>query len=1515
MIRFLLLAGLALALHGCGGCGSPDPVPTPDGGEGAAVSAALSSLDAAPTSLPADGTTTSTITVTVRDEAGQVMAGQQVSLSVTGAGNTLSANPRETDAAGLATFTLSSTRAETKVVTATVGEVVLDQLLSIIFLPDAAARLAIRVQPTNGQAGAAISPAVVVDVQDANGNLVEAGAPVVTATLGTHPAGATLSGTTTVTAADGEASFTDLSLDQVGEGYTLVFSSPGLASVETQAFDVLVGVPARLAFLVQPSSGPAGAPISPAVEVELQDAQGNRVDSAATVTLAIGTGPAGAALTGTASVAADAGVARFENVVLDRAGTYTLAATATGFQGATSAPFTLAAGSASQLAFSVQPDDVDVRVPFGVEVSIRDANGNLVSSATHTVTLTLAGNGSGALGGTTSVAAVGGIASFTDLTVDDEGSYTLQATAAGLGSATSAAFVVTDNLPPAEATLVVTSATQLTLTVGWTAVGDDGLLGSAAGYELRYDTTPLTVANFASGTPVTVGAPQAPGTAESATASGLTAGVTYHFGLRITDAAGNASFATASGTTATCPVGYTGAGCDQCAVGYQETSPGVCEDHCTNPDPCNPPPADSCNGNVLQSYPATRTCTPTTSPPFYTCAGPTLTDCSATGQLCHGTACVANPCDTTTCTPPAPFCDAQGQRVTWASTCSVDSSGSTLAAVCNDTSTATPCAASEVCMSGACLPVVPPAPGDLLVTEILFNGPAGRQWFEVHNLSSKLLDLSGMMVETVGGAAFTVSSSSAWVLQPGEYFVFGFDADPATNGGVAIDYAYGAQAPALDLGAPRHLRLSVGTTVVEALDYQGFATPPQDTALNLSSQVLAAGANLHPWYWCAATAALSGGGFGTPGTTNNDCALVVNPPVDFCRVQFPTDAGTVQGSANVTVYGRFYEPQVTTRNQAGNDRYPFVLMELGYGPVPQSGMPDPTTWTWTQATFNTGYGPSSPGFAANDDELQATLAISQSGSYLYGFRMALVDPATGVAGPAVYCDTAGVTAPSTGVYGTIEVVNPSADLAAARAANDGSGLDLDVVGAFVTAVKPPGLGSTDPVGFFLQGSQAGPALFVQVDPTTLSPVPAVGDQVSLTITAMGTTGGLRQATAISDYTRMSTGNAIGGLVKNVSNETDLVTDLVSYESELVTLTANIATAFGGGGGNFVSAQIETPAMMPDPNLRLRVLNTVRDALELVPGCAVTVTAVPMWRFNAQAQPLVWDASSITVHSCPPPKVISASAPSSTQVVVNFDRLLDPTTVNASGSQFSISPALAVTTAAVTGPRQVTLTTAPQSAGTLYTVTVASSVQDQHGTPVIPPDHQATFSGFSAVCVTPSVVISQIYGAGGNTGAAYTHDFIELHNRGNAPVSLAGWSVQYASATGTTWNKTDLAGSIPAGGFILVQQAGGTNGSPMPTPDFTGTASMSTSAGKVALANIATALTGSCPTADVVDMVGYGSTASCFSGSGPTPAPSTANAVIRQNNGCQDNNNNATNFVAAPPNPRNSSSGLALCGCT
>jgi DNA/RNA endonuclease G (NUC1) len=171
-----------------------------------------------------------------------------------------------------------------------------------------------------------------------------------------------------------------------------------------------------------------------------------------------------------------------------------------------------------------------------------------------------------------------------------------------------------------------------------------------------------------------------------------------------------------------------------------------------------------------------------------------------------------------------------------------------------------------------------------------------------------------------------------------------------------------------------------------------------------------------------------------------------------------------------------------------------------------------------------------------------------------------------------------------------------------------------------------------------------------------------------------------------------------------------------------------------------------------------------------------------------------------------------------------------------------------------------------------------------------------------------VVISQIYGGGGNSGATFTNDYVELYNPTGVSFNLAGWSLQYASAAGTSWtNKQPIGGTIAPGEYFLIGLAsGGANGAPLPvSPNISGDINISATTGKVALVSNSVNLSGSCPNVngDIVDFVGYGTTASCFEGSGRAPAPSASAAIFRKMNGALDSNQNNSDFQTVSPNPR------------
>jgi predicted extracellular nuclease len=183
----------------------------------------------------------------------------------------------------------------------------------------------------------------------------------------------------------------------------------------------------------------------------------------------------------------------------------------------------------------------------------------------------------------------------------------------------------------------------------------------------------------------------------------------------------------------------------------------------------------------------------------------------------------------------------------------------------------------------------------------------------------------------------------------------------------------------------------------------------------------------------------------------------------------------------------------------------------------------------------------------------------------------------------------------------------------------------------------------------------------------------------------------------------------------------------------------------------------------------------------------------------------------------------------------------------------------------------------------------------------------------ALAAPADVVVSQVYGAGGNNGAAWNRDFIELFNRSDKDVSLNGMSVQYQSATGTSWQATALPNvTLKPGQYFLVGGAGGSTGTDIGPVDQAGTLNLSGTTGKVALSRIATVMTSADGSPNVIDMVGFG-TADRFE-TAVAPAPSTTNSIQRAKLGCTDTDNNKSDFAAAPvAGPRRSSTPPNACG--
>jgi hypothetical protein len=338
-----------------------------------------------------------------------------------------------------------------------VAFVVFASLLGSLLSPPAAMadpgvpdHLAFGQQPTNAQAGIAISPAVTVQVLDSDGNLVPD--PVnVTVSLSGGDSSATLTGTTTQATSGGVATFDDLSIDKTGTAYVLTASLPDFPAVPplpSDPFDVTPGAPDHLLFDQQPTNTVAGDVITPAVTLEVLDGDGNLVtDQSVNVTVTLSGGNANATLGGNTTQASVSGVATFDDLTVDKVGTgYLLNATAPGINdSAQSDPFDVTAGDATHVKFDQQPSDVVAGEAIAppVTVDVLDGNGNLVTVPTE-VTVSLSGGDPNAtLGGHRTQTSVNGVATFDDLSVDkaDPG-YTLVASSGSLTPDTSSAFTV-----------------------------------------------------------------------------------------------------------------------------------------------------------------------------------------------------------------------------------------------------------------------------------------------------------------------------------------------------------------------------------------------------------------------------------------------------------------------------------------------------------------------------------------------------------------------------------------------------------------------------------------------------------------------------------------------------------------------------------------------------------------------------------------------------------------------------------------------------------------------------------------------------------------------------------------------------------------------------------------------------------------------------------------------------------------------------------------------------------------
>ncbi|MDB4917110.1 MAG: hypothetical protein JWM95_4754 [Gemmatimonadetes bacterium] len=404
--------------------------------------------------------------IQIQDASSGIVAGatNAVTATLVGSGGTLSGTTTVNAVAGVATFTdLKVTGAGTYTVTFSSGALAPATSGNVVITPLPPTQLTIATAPSGAATGVALTTQPVINVRDVGNGVVNGATNAVTATL--VGAGGTLSGTTTVSAVNGVATFTNLSVSGPGT-YTITFSSGALTPVTSGSITITALPAAKLVVQAQPSGAVSGSVLGAQPVIQVQDASSGVVAGATNAVTAALVG-AGGTLSGTTVVNAVNGVASFTDLKVTGAGTYTISFSSGALTSAASVSITITAQPPAALGIAAQPSGAVSGSVLAAQpvVQIRDASSGVVAGATNSVLATLNGAG-GTLSGTTTIAAVNGVATFTNLTVTGAGTYSITFTSAGLTPATTGTFVITAQ--PATQLAVTTQPGGATSAVNFT---------------------------------------------------------------------------------------------------------------------------------------------------------------------------------------------------------------------------------------------------------------------------------------------------------------------------------------------------------------------------------------------------------------------------------------------------------------------------------------------------------------------------------------------------------------------------------------------------------------------------------------------------------------------------------------------------------------------------------------------------------------------------------------------------------------------------------------------------------------------------------------------------------------------------------------------------------------------------------------------------------------------------------------------------------------------------------------
>ncbi|SEU30768.1 Ig-like domain (group 1) [Stigmatella erecta] len=501
--------------------------------------AALSTVEVQPaTGIVADGVSLARVLVTVRDRAGRPLGAQTVAFTATGTDNLL-VQPPASDGAGVAEGSIASTRAETKVLTVTVGtgtgQVTLTQRPEVTFVPGASGLSFLTQPPATSRAGAVFAPPVQVRVEDSAGNVPT---EPVAVTLSLEPAagGAVLGGTLQQATAAGTAAFADLDVKKAGTGYRLRASAPGYAAVASEPFDITAGDadPSNTTVVVEPSKTQVVADGEDFTSITLtaRDAFGNPV-AGQTIRFAA---------SGTLNVlSSEAGVTDAQGTFTTelrstRAELKTVTATLAGMALPPAPAVTFIPGPAARLAFLTQPPEtasVGQVLSPAVRVQAFDAHDNAVQASGLAVTVALVATNGATLQGTAARTTATGVATFDDLSLQQPGTdYRLSASAGGLPPVQSEPFDVVSSQPDLSKTTVEVSKSPVvadgvdttTVTVTVRDMYGNPLAGHAVGMSVSGTGNVLSAPGGTSGTDGKVSAVLSSTVAEAKTVEATLAG-------------------------------------------------------------------------------------------------------------------------------------------------------------------------------------------------------------------------------------------------------------------------------------------------------------------------------------------------------------------------------------------------------------------------------------------------------------------------------------------------------------------------------------------------------------------------------------------------------------------------------------------------------------------------------------------------------------------------------------------------------------------------------------------------------------------------------------------------------------------------------------------------------------------------------------------------------------------------------------------------------------------------------